>query len=263
MRSFVNAGLNLAYDVVGDGFPVVLHTGAGGDSRMWRDAGYVAGLAGFQVVILDHRGHGQSDAPSDPHGHAVADYAGDVLALADELTLDCFAFWGYSNGARVGYELSATQPHRITALVAAGGVDGPDDDPNEWREAARAVRSGGIRAILGDEAAPVWLIQQLADETEAEVVARELECFAGWTPWPLFSRIVAPTLIIVGEHESENCAAAAAAIPEGRSVVLSGLGHLGAFANGELALRHVRPFLDRTTRSEETARREPAHDLHR
>src|SRR5262245_24651627 len=32
VRSFVNAGLNLAYDVVGDGFPVVLHTGGAGDS---------------------------------------------------------------------------------------------------------------------------------------------------------------------------------------------------------------------------------------
>jgi pimeloyl-ACP methyl ester carboxylesterase len=263
VRSFVNAGLNLAYDVIGDGFPVVLHTGAAGDSRMWRDAGYVAGLTGFQVIPLDHRGHGQSASPSGPHGHTVADYAADVLALADELALERFAFWGYSNGARVGYELAATQQRRIAALVASGGVDAPDDDPNEWHEAARAVRSGGIRAILGDEAAPAWLIQQLADETDAEVVARELECFAGWTPWPLFPRIVAPTLILAGEDESENCGAAAAAIPDGRAVVLSGLGHLGAFADSEQALRHVRPFLDRTTGSEDTARREPTHDLHR
>jgi pimeloyl-ACP methyl ester carboxylesterase len=182
VRSFENAGLKLAYEVVGDGLPVVLHTGAGGDSRMWREAGYVAGLVGFQVVLFDHRGYGQSEAPVDPRGHAVAAYVGDVIALADELAVDRFAFWGYSNGARVGYELAATQPGRIAALVASGGVDGPDDDPSEWREAAQAVRKGGIRVILGAEAAPDWLIQQLADETEAEVVARELECFAGWTP---------------------------------------------------------------------------------
>jgi pimeloyl-ACP methyl ester carboxylesterase len=209
-NSQVNAGLNLAYDVIGDGFPVVLHTGAAGDSRMWQDAGYVAGLARFQVILLDHRGHGESDAPGGPHDHTVADYAADVLALADELALERFAFWGYSNGARGGYELAAAQQPRIAALVASGGVDAPDGDPNERHEAARAVRSGGIRAVLGDEAAPAWLIEQLADETDAEVVARELECFAGWTPWPLFPRIVAPTLIVVGEHESENSAAAAA-----------------------------------------------------
>jgi hypothetical protein len=55
-------------------------------------------------------------------------------------------------------------------------------------------------------------------------------------------------LIIVGEHESENSAAAAALISDARTVVLSGLGHLGAFAHSELVLRHVRPFLDTTAR---------------
>lgn len=247
MRSFEHAGLRLAYDVVGDGRPVVLHTGAGGDSRMWHQAGYVAGLTGFQVILIDHRGHGRSDTPADPRRHAVADYAGDVVALADELALEPFAFWGYSNGARVGYELAATQPHRITALIASGGVDGADDDPDEWRQAAQAVRDGGIRAILGEETAPEWLIRQLADETDTEIVARELDCFAGWTPWPLFPRILAPTLIVVGEHESAHSAAAAARIPNGRAVMLPGLGHLGAFASAELVLGHVRPFLDPAT----------------
>jgi pimeloyl-ACP methyl ester carboxylesterase len=213
---------------------------------MWRDAGYVAGLRGFGVVLFDHRGHGQSEGPADAHADGVAGYAGDVVALADELALDRFAFWGYSDGARVGYELAATWPGRIAALVASGGVDGPDDDPDEWREAARQVRERGVRAILGDEPAPEWLIRQLADETDAGVVARELEDFAGWSPWPLFPRIAAPTLIVAGEHESAHCTAAAAAIPDGRAVLLSGLGHLGTFAHSELVLPHVRPFLHRS-----------------
>ncbi|MGZ4407107.1 MAG: alpha/beta fold hydrolase, partial [Gaiellaceae bacterium] len=65
MRSFEHDGLRLAYDVVGDGFPVILHTGAGGDSRMWRDAGYVDALGNYMVVLFDHRGHGASDTPTD------------------------------------------------------------------------------------------------------------------------------------------------------------------------------------------------------
>jgi pimeloyl-ACP methyl ester carboxylesterase len=248
VTAFHHAGLTLAYEVVGDGFPIVLHTGAAGDSRMWRDAGYVNGLAGLRVVLLDHRGHGRGEAPADPGGHTVAAYASDVVALADALGLDRFAFWGYSDGARVGYELAATRPDRIAALVASGGVDGPDDGPEEWRAAARAVREHGIRAILGHEPVPAWLTRQLADETDAEVVARELEGFAGFSPWPLFPRIVAPVLIVVGEDESEYATAAAAACRDGRAVVLPGLGHVGAFARGDLALEHVRPFLSATAR---------------
>jgi pimeloyl-ACP methyl ester carboxylesterase len=244
VRFLQSAGLRLAYDVVGDGLPVVLHTGAAGDSRMWRHAGYVDGLDGFRVILLDHRGHGSSEAPVDAGAHTVADYAGDVVALANELGIERFAFWGYSNGARVGYRLAATHPQRITALVASGGVDAPDEDPHEGREAAQLVRNQGIRAILGAEAAPQWMIRQLADETQPEVVARELECFAGWSPWPLLGQIAAPTLIIAGVHEGENCAAAAASIRHGRCVLLPDLGHLAAFADGALALSHVRPFLD-------------------
>jgi hypothetical protein len=49
MRSFEHDGIRLAYDVVGEGLPVVLHLGAAGDSRAWREAGYVAD---FQISEL-------------------------------------------------------------------------------------------------------------------------------------------------------------------------------------------------------------------
>src|SRR4029077_7987821 len=91
MRSFEHDGLRLAYDVVGEGFPVILHTGAGGDSRMWRGAGYVDALEGYTVVLFDHRGHGASDTPTDPRGYLPEHHAADVVALADHLALDRFA----------------------------------------------------------------------------------------------------------------------------------------------------------------------------
>ncbi len=244
MRFVERQGLRLAYDVVGDGFPVLLHTGAAGDSRMWRDAGYTDGLLGeFRVVLLDHRGHGQSDAPSDPGGYSAAALAGDAIAVADVLGIDRFAFWGYSDGWRVGVELAASARERIAALVALGSVEGPDEEPGTWLAAAELVRMQGIRAILENEAAPDWLMSQLA-ETDREVVAREVECFGSWSPWPLFPRIEAPTLIIAGERESEGHeAAAAAAIRDARLVLLPDLGHLGTFVESALVLARVAPFL--------------------
>lgn len=244
MRSFTRDGIRLAYDVIGAGPPLILHTGAGGDSRMWREAGYVQGLDGFEVILFDHRGHGASEAPADPAAYGIEQYVGDVVGLADELGCERFAFWGYSNGGRVGYALAAEHVDRVSALVASGGVDAPDESPDEWLEGARVVREQGLSAILDDEPMPGWLQTLLVDETDAEVVARELEGFAGWSPWPVFPRVEAPTLIVAGAHEAEHVEDAAARIPRGRAAVLPGLGHVGAFVSSSLVLPHVRSFLE-------------------
>lgn len=227
------------HEVEGSGFPVVLHTGGGGDLRMWRMAGYVDGLDGYRVVLVDHRGRGRTP-PAD--SYTPADMAGDVLEVMDSLGIDRFAFWGYSMGARVGYELAATAPAHVAALVASGGIDGPEDDPAGWHETAAAVRLGGLRSILGDAPGPAWLVDHLC-ETDDEVFARSCEDFAGWGPWPLFPRIAAPVLIVAGEHEAEHLEAAVAALPSGESVVLPGLGHTDAWVRSDLVLPHARRFL--------------------
>jgi pimeloyl-ACP methyl ester carboxylesterase len=166
-----------------------------------------------------------------------------VIALADHLGLDRFAFYGHSDGECVGIELAATHPGRVLALVAAGGVDAPDQDPAELNQVAGLVRAQGTRVLLSDETLPAWAIRQIADESDPEVVARELECFAEWTPWPLLGSIEAPTLLVAGERESAHLTDAGAALQDGRTAVILGLGHIAAFVHSELVLPHVVPFL--------------------
>ena len=227
------------HEVEGSGFPVVLHTGGGGDLRMWRVAGYVDGLGGYRVVLVDHRGRGRTP-PAD--SYTPADLAADVVEVMDSLGVERFVFWGYSMGARVGYELAATSPARVAALVASGGIEGPDDDPADWHETAAAVRAGGLRSLLSGEPSPEWLLEHLC-ETDDEVFARSCEDFAGWSPWPLLPRIGAPTLIVAGEQEAEHVAAAVAELRDGRSVILPGLGHIDGWARSDLVLPPVCGFL--------------------
>ncbi len=248
-------GVRLHYTADGSGFPIVLHTGGAGDLRMWAAAGYVTGLTGYHRIRIDHRGRGASDKPHELELHRIEAYVADVLAVLDELHVGHCAFWGYSAGALVGYALAAAHPARVAALVATGSP-GPRDlsSPPEREAASRlaaSLRAEGMRALVDPlrhaepEDVPDWLIQNLL-ETNPEMLALTELAWSSWGgPWGAFSRIRAPTLLLVGQREDPHGDAlrAARALPRGRAVVLPGVGHLGAFARSDLALPIVTGFL--------------------
>lgn len=250
-----NDGVRIYYEVTGDGFPLVLQTGGGGDHNMWREAGYVDGLPGFRLILLDHRGHGQSDKPAGFEAHRVERYVADVLAVLDALALPQAAFWGYSAGWRAGYALAAAYPERLTALIASGAI-GPTDysDParrQEVAELAALVRARGVGGLTTELEAdegmtfPGWFRRQL-DETDAEMFALEVLGTDTWDgPWSLLDHIAAPTLMLVGQREDPDGdnPRAAVRMPRARCVTLDGLGHVCAYLRSDLALAHAVPFL--------------------
>ncbi len=251
MPFVANDGVRLHYEVAGEGYPLVLHTGAAGDRRMWTSAGYVSALAGYQCILVDHRGHRLSDRPSDLHAHQIDLYVRDVVTILDDLHLPHAAFWGYSDGARVGYALAAGHPARITALVASGAIGPPEESLSSRRDAAATWRERGMAGLIADLEAdedivlPPWLAEQFL-ETDVEMFALELEAWGDWVgPWPLFSRITTPTLILVGEREDpdRDCHRAVQRMPRARAHVLPGLGHVGAFLESGTAARYANEFL--------------------
>jgi len=80
MTEFVKAsdGVRIAYEIAGRGEPVVLvHGFAASRVQNWRAPGWYETLngAGYQVIALDCRGHGESGKPHDP-----ASYGHDIMA---------------------------------------------------------------------------------------------------------------------------------------------------------------------------------------
>ena len=257
MPEAMNGGVAIHYEVEGDGEgpPIVLHTGAAGDLEMWRQAGYVEGLSGMRVVLMDHRGHGRSGRPTDLAEHRIDRYAADVLAVADAAGLARFAFLGYADGTAVGWALAARDPDRVDAVIGLGSAGDPDKWAEERRWLAGACRAGGMGRLLeglrsmGDEL-PEWYEQQMLG-TDPEMMALELEGWADWDGgWSELGKIQARSLIVVGELEegTEGQAAAhakeaAAWMPNGRVEVLPGLGHVAVFTRSELVLPLIPGFL--------------------
>ncbi|HVR89454.1 MAG TPA: alpha/beta hydrolase [Candidatus Limnocylindria bacterium] len=237
----------------GDGPPVILQTGAGGDMQMWRLAGYVSALRNFRAVLLDHRGHGRSDRPRERQAHRLSAYVDDVIAVADALDLQTFSYLGYSDGAVVGYELAAQYGRRIRAVAGIGAVETADGWHERRVKLAAEVRIGGtarlVEALGLEEGGPVnWFADQMRS-TDPEMFALELECWISG-PWSAFPQIDPPALIVVGEleegvgHAAEGHAREAVRLMlRGRYAVLPALNHITAFARSESALSHLLPFL--------------------
>ena len=210
---------------------------------MWRMAGYTDGLSATRLILMDHRGHGRSDRPAGVEAHRIDRYVGDVVSVLDAAGAERVVFAGYSDGANVGYAFAARHPERLAGVIGIGAVGGGDEPMSQRADDASQVRDGGMGELM-----------QALREQEADIpdwFALELEGLSTWGgPWSEFSRIDAPTLIIAGELEegasgiaARHASEAAALMPNGRSVVLPGLGHVAAFVRSDLVLPHIASFV--------------------
>jgi len=104
-----------------DGQPMLFAHGFGCDQSMWRFVWPAFGDR-YRVVLFDHVGYGGSDASAfDPRRHSSLEgYAGDVVAICDELDLDRVVFVGHSVSAMIGVLVAIARPERFDRLVLVG-----------------------------------------------------------------------------------------------------------------------------------------------
>ena len=114
-------GIQVAYERVGEGPPLVLVHGAGVDGRMWRPQ--LTALADeFTVVAWDEPGAGRSgDLPAD---FGLADYGHCLAAVIDALALGPAHVAGLSWGGTVVLELYRHHPECVGSLTFADSYAG-------------------------------------------------------------------------------------------------------------------------------------------
>ena len=87
----------------------------------------------YDLVMVDARGHGLSDAPEG--GYAPREQAEDVAAVIRELGLEKPGVIGHSMGAMTAAELAAAHPELVGALVLedpAWRNPTPEENPADW-----------------------------------------------------------------------------------------------------------------------------------
>src|SRR3712207_5747961 len=127
MQFFDSDGVRIAYiDVApasGAGDPVLLIHGFGSNHAVnWASTMWVKTLthAGFRVIALDNRGHGQSEKLYDPAAYTPTIMAEDARRLLDHLGIDRADVMGYSMGARIAANLALGHPERVRSLLIGG-----------------------------------------------------------------------------------------------------------------------------------------------
>ncbi len=250
---YVQTDLHIYYRVVGDGPPVIWHTGGCGDGEMWELGGYLDRLPGYSHLLIDHRGRGRSDAPTDMAGHHMSRYVADALAVLDDAGADQTAFVGYSFGARVGFALGLAAPRRLTGLVALDSVPDPADTPDALRAEEHEVLDRGTRDVIEElvaaerEPVPAWLVEHLC-ATDSLAFAGAIEAQATEPDlWASASSLDMPVLLLLGVDDEGQREVALGrqlvqTLPDGELVTLDAA-HLAAFHGVDLTLPLVARFL--------------------
>ncbi|MDO9415543.1 alpha/beta fold hydrolase [Pararhizobium sp.] len=116
-------GCSVYYEIRGQGDPVVLVPGLGGDGRFWD--GVASELEDrYRLIILDHRGAGRSDRPIGRY--RIERIAADVIEVLDAEGYATAHLVGHSTGGTIVQTLALDAPARISRLVISASWERPD-----------------------------------------------------------------------------------------------------------------------------------------
>jgi pimeloyl-ACP methyl ester carboxylesterase len=242
MPYVINRGVRIHYEVEGSGPPLVLQHGHTANLRLWYLFGYVAALKPhYRVILIDARGHGESDKPHDRAAYVWPVMVTDVLAVLDDLKLPAAAFWGYSMGGAIGIGLAQQAPERVQTLIVGGAsaysrpiTSLPDGSNPEafisWME-----------ALIGVKARPEYRELLLASDTKAlAAAAQDRPSMDSGLP-----NMRMPSMLYAGDKDLvfSKARETAERIPLALFMPLPGLEHAEAFRQAERVLPHVLKFL--------------------
>jgi pimeloyl-ACP methyl ester carboxylesterase len=174
----------------------------------------------YQVMAMDYRGHGTSEAPSSAGAYSIPILADDVHALLKHLAIEKCCLVGHSLGGFVALQLAVDSPSLVHSLVLV-------DTSSEWIEMPgypelqiklnQIARTEGTEAVFEYNAQHNPLSQKCfakypklreiskrrIAETSVSGYVYTARAIGQWQPLtPRLKEIAAPTLVVVGEEDT-------------------------------------------------------------
>jgi len=255
-------GVRIAYEVRGEGEPLVLVHGLAYDRAGW---GRLPELLAerFRVILLDNRGVGESDAPAGPY--TVAQMAADVVAVLDDAGIARTNLFGVSLGGYIAQEVALDYPEHLAKLILASTAPGgpkavpmPQSTQEAFARYPTMEREAGLRMFVENSlgARGVRELPELVEETfqyrlghapTVEAWLAQATAGATFDSYDRIGAIGAPTLVIAGGADivvdPRNAALLGELIRDARVEVVADRGHLLVWEDSERVAELVTEFL--------------------
>jgi pimeloyl-ACP methyl ester carboxylesterase len=220
---------------------IVLLHGAGFDHTSWALHTRWFAHHGFAVLAPDLPGHGRSSGKPLP---TIADMADWTAALIGAAGATHARLVGHSMGSLIALETAARHPAKVSHLSLIGTAATMTVGPDLLRAAEANERAAidmvsiwglGFQAELGGSLAPgLWMhsgAQRVLEQCRPGVLYNDLAaCNAYQGALAAAATITVPATLILGERDMMTPAKAgktlAAAIPNAKTIVLPGAGHM-------------------------------------
>ena len=211
-------GVRLYYELHGDsGEPLVLVHGYTGDITDWRHQ-----IPEFsrthRVLVMDLRGHGRSEAPSDRSTYTIPQMSGDVEELVEQVGFDRYHLLGHSMGGGIVQEIALHSPQKLFSLTLHDtslkfAMTG-DPMMENWRNTRMTLAEAGDMAAVAELPPPVppppHMPAERLEEAKVRLCKMSPDAFIGaWQGLESWegtadraARISAPTLIIYGDLDA-------------------------------------------------------------
>jgi pimeloyl-ACP methyl ester carboxylesterase len=224
----------------------VLHHGTSGSGADWIELGYVDALkADHQIILLDARGHGDSDKPHDPAAYDLALRASDVVAVLDALGIATADYFGYSMGGWIGFGVAKHAPQRFRSFIIGGAHPHPENMqpfrdflPRDHEAFSKMIdQAFGGRLTAGARA------RQLTNDLEAlRTLTQDRVSNAD-----VLSLMTMPSLLFVGEADPRfaQVKQCAAEMPNATFFSLPDSDHVGTAMRIDVVVPQIKAFLAR------------------
>lgn len=243
MPEFVTAsdGVSLAFERLapaeGTSLPAIVLVHGFGSSRAqnWKSTGWYGGLtaAGFAIVAMDCRGHGDSGKPHDPESYGHDRMAEDVVAVMEACSLPSALILGYSMGGFIGLRLLAANPARVIKLAIAGVGESYLKDTITAPQARAALADALLTADPGSIIDPrAKMFRAFADQPGKDrlALAACMRAMSPRLPVEILAHLKRPVLVVAGENDDTagRPEPLAVTFADGKAVSIPGRDHMSA-----------------------------------